>query len=71
MLTLTVTGDPDPVSGLPLGTLEFLGYLSNPAVVEVNGTPLDPSQWNFDAATSVLAVTMSAPISQDITVILS
>lgn len=71
VLTLTVTGNPDAASGLTMGTLEFYGYPSDPTGIEVNGTPLDPSQWSFDAATSVLVVTVSAPISEDIIVTLT
>lgn len=71
MLTLTTSGSTASVTGLTMGTLEFFGYPSAPASIEVNGTPLDASQWNFDAATSVLLVTMSAPMDQDITVVLA
>lgn len=68
---MTVLGNPTPVTGLNMDTLEFFGYPSNPTSIEVNGTPLASSQWNFDAATSILVVTMSAPLGQDITVILT
>lgn len=71
VLTLTVTGNPDAASGLTMGTLEFFGYSSDPTGIEVNGIPLDSSQWSFDAATSILVVTVSAPISEDIIVTLT
>ncbi|KAK3876903.1 hypothetical protein Pcinc_018349 [Petrolisthes cinctipes] len=70
-LNLVVSNNPAPMTGLNLETVRFYGYPADPALVTVNGENLDPSQWAYDADYSVLSVTMSAPLDQDVAVVLS
>lgn len=66
-----VSNDPTPMTGLNLETVKFYGWPADPTLITVNGNGLDVSQWNYDASVSVLTITMSAPLDQDMTMVLS
>ncbi|XP_027224882.2 sucrase-isomaltase, intestinal [Penaeus vannamei] len=67
-LTMTVAHSTDPVHGLKLETLQFFGYPSNPAGVQVNGVDLPASEWAFNG--DVLSVFLSVPLGEDLLVAL-
>lgn len=59
------------VAGLNYEVISIYGASGNPTTITVNNVTLPNTDWNFDGAVGVLTISLSAPLSEPLSVVIS